>query len=267
MSKVVIITGSSAGIGYDLSKFLINKGHIVYGLSRSETKIENINYIKCDVTDEERVNEVINLIYEKEGKIDILINNAGMGISGSIEATNIKDVKYIYNVNVFAPFILTKAILPIMRKQKYGKIVNVGSVASEFPIPFQSFYSSTKASLKTFSEALRIEVKPYNIGVTTILPGDIKTKFTSNRNKNKDELDTYRNRVEKSIEVMEKDEQNGYDVSYASKVIYKVINKKNMPVSKVIGPKYKVLVFLKRLLPIKLVNNLVGKIYGFIKER
>src|SRR5690625_1762202 len=267
MNEVVIITGSSAGIGYDLSKYLIEKGYIVYGLSRSDTNIKGINHIKCDVTNETLVNEVINNIYKKEGKIDILINNAGMGISGSVEATMLEDVKYIYNVNVFAPFITTKAILPIMRKQKYGKIVNVGSVASEFPIPFQSFYSATKASLKAFGEALYSEVSPYGIKVSTILPGDIKTDFTQNRNKNINEIDVYNKTVLKSLEVMEKDEQNGYDVRYASKKIYKVIKRKNMPLTKVIGPKYSFLLFLKRLLPIKLVTNLVGKIYGFKRTR
>lgn len=265
MGEVVIITGSSAGIGYDLSKYLINKGYTVYGLSRSETKLKGLNHIKCDVTNEKLVNEVINNIYNTEGKIDILINNAGMGISGSIEATKLEDVNYIYNVNVIAPFLTVKAVLPIMRKQKSGKIVNIGSVASEFPIPFQSFYSATKASLKAFTESLHTEVSPYGIKVSTILPGDIKTNFTTNRNKNKDELDVYNKRVLKSLSVMEKDEQNGYDVSYASKVIYKVINKRKMPLTKVIGPKYSFMIFIKRLLPIKFVTNIVGKIYGFKK--
>lgn len=266
MREVVIITGASQGIGYSLSEYLMNKGYKVYGLSRSPFIINGVTHMKCDVTNEVEVNRVINKIYELEGKIDILINNAGMGISGSIEGSKLEDVRKIYEVNVFGTFITTKAILPFMRKQKYGKIFNVGSVASEFPIPFQAFYSSTKSSIKAFSEALNIEVKPYGIKVCTILPGDIKTEFTKNREKNVDEVLVYKERVSKSLDVMEKDEQNGYSVNYASRVIYKIIKKKNPPLNKTIGPKYKVMIFLKRILPNKLVNSIVGFIYGFRKE-
>src|SRR5690554_7600703 len=173
----------------------------------------------------------------------LLINNAGMWISRSIEGSKLEDVRKIYEVNVFGTFNTTKAILPFMRKQKYGKIFNGGSVASEFPIPFQAFYSSTKSSFKAFSEALNIEVKPYGIKVCTILPGDIKTEFTKNREKNVDEVLVYKERVSKSLDVMEKDEQNGYSVNYASRVIYKIIKKKNPPLNKTIGHKYKVMIF------------------------
>lgn len=261
--QVVIITGASQGIGYNLSLYLKHKGYIVYGLSRSKITNKNINYIKCDLEDENNIKSAINEIYNKEKRIDILINNAGIGISGSIEASSIDDVKKIFNVNVFGPFLMTKYILPIMRKQRFGKIVNIGSVASEFSIPFQSFYSSTKSSLRDFTLALKNEVSIYGIGVSLILPGDIKTNFTKNRKRNDNELNIYKNRVKQSIEVMEKDEENGYSVNYATKKIYKVIKRKNMPLFKTIGNKYKFLIFLKRLLPINLVNNLVGKIYGF----
>jgi len=267
MKQVVIITGVSSGIGYDLATFLTEKEYIVYGISRSTVNIPSVTHLPGDVTDEEKMQAVIKEIFEKEGKIDILVNNAGMGISGSIEGTNTKDVKNIFNVNFIETFITIKAILPYLRQQNYGKIINVGSVASEFAIPFQAFYSSSKAALKTFGEALHNEVSPYNIKVCTILPGDIKTNFTKNREKNIDEIDAYKTRVLKSIAVMEKDEQKGMTVRYASKQIYKVIKKKRIPLQKTIGNEYKLLLFIKRLLPIKLVNNLIGKIYGFKKEK
>lgn len=267
MKQVVIITGVSSGIGYDLATFLTEKEYIVYGISRSTVNIPGVTHLPGDVTDEEKMQAVIKEIFEKEGKIDILVNNAGMGISGSIEGTNTKDVKNIFNVNFIGAFITIKAILPYLRQQNYGKIINVGSVASEFAIPFQAFYSSSKAALKTFGEALHNEVSPYNIKVCTILPGDIKTNFTKNREKNIDEIDAYKTRVLKSIAVMEKDEQKGMTVRYASKQIYKVIKKKRIPLQKTIGNEYKLLLFIKRLLPIKLVNNLIGKIYGFKKEK
>ena len=264
--KVVLLTGASSGIGYDLSKFLNDKGYKVYGLSRSSFDLEGITHIKADITNQLDITNAVNKVIEIEGKIDILINNAGMGISGSIEGTHIEELKKMFDVNFFGTFSVIKTVLPFMRSAGYGKILNVGSVASEFSIPFQTFYSATKSALKTFGEGLANEVSPYGINVCTILPGDIKTNFTKNRVKNQEEIETYKIRVDKSITLMEKDEQNGMTTSYASKVIYKVLKKKRMPIIKTIGKKYKLLVFLKRLLPTKLVNKLVGSIYGFKKD-
>lgn len=265
--KIVVITGASFGIGNDLAKHLNDKQMKVYGLSRSGFDLPNVTSIKCDITNEEQVNETIDKIISIEGKIDYLINNAGMGISGSIESTELADVKMMFDVNFNGTFLTTKAVLPFMREQKYGKILNVGSVASEFAIPFQSFYSSSKAAIKVFGEALHNEVSPYGIKVCTILPGDVKTNFTSSRRKNKNELKVYEKRVEKSISAMEKDEQNGMTTQYVSKKIYKVLKKKKMPIVKTIGKEYQILVFLKRFLPTKLVNKIIGKMYAFKKER
>lgn len=264
--KVVLITGASSGIGYDLSKYLNSKGFKVYGLSRSSFAIPGVVHLKADITKELEVNNAIKQIIASEGKIDILINNAGMGISGSVEATDLNLLKRMFDVNFFGSFTLVKAVLPYMREAKSGKIINIGSVAGEFSIPFQTFYSATKSALKTFSEGLANEVDPYGIQVSTILPGDIKTKFTQNRIKNNNELKIYQKRVSKSVSLMEKDEQNGMSTTYASKIIYRVIKKRKIPLVKTIGTKYKILIFLKRLLPTKLVNNLVGILYGFKKN-
>jgi len=190
-----------------------------------------------------------------------------MGISGSVEATSLDDFDLIFNVNLKGTFITTKAILPYMREKKSGRIINVGSVAGEFTIPFQTFYSSSKAAIKAFSNGLANEVFPFNIQVTTILPGDVKTNFTKNRRKNKNELEIYQKRFEKSIQVMEKDEKSGMTTKYVSKVIYKAMLKKKAPLVKTIGVKYKIFVFLKRFFSEKLTNKVVGKIYGFKKEK
>ncbi|VEU80203.1 SDR family NAD(P)-dependent oxidoreductase [Haploplasma axanthum] len=265
--KVAIVTGSSSGIGYALCNLLSKKGIKVYGISRTISENENVINISGDVTKADDIKKIFASIYEKEGRIDYLINNAGMGISGSVEATSLEDFESIFNVNLKGTFITSKEILPYMRKNNSGKIVNIGSVASEFSIPFQTFYSSSKAAIKAFSEALNNEVSPYGISVCTILPGDVKTNFTKSRKTNENELEAYEKRVSKSIGLMAKDEQNGMDVQYVSKVIYKTINKKRMPIQKTIGFKYKVFIFLKRFLPTKVVNKLVGAIYAFKKER
>jgi len=261
--KVVLLTGASQGIGYELAKFLNDKGYKVYGVSRSSFELEGVTHLKGDVTNEDEMRKLVSNLIKETGKIDILINNAGMGISGSVEGTKLNELKMMFDVNLFGAFNMVKQVLPFMREKEYGKIINIGSVASEFSIPFQTFYSASKSALKTFSEGLLNEVSPYGIGVSTILPGDIKTNFTKNRRKNIDEIKTYENRVEKSVSQMEKDEQNGLSVHYASKVIYKVIKRKRMPLVKTIGVQYKFLIFLKRFLPEKLVNKIVGMMYGF----
>ena len=264
--EVAIITGASSGIGKGLAELLASKNIKVYGISRSKIQSEKIINISADITNEKVIENVIKDIFDKEKRIDYLINNAGMGISGSIEATNLEDLKQIIDVNFVGLFIMTKYVLKYMRKQKKGRIINIGSVASEFSIPFQSFYSSTKAAVKSFSQSLQNEVSCYGINVTTILPGDVATSFTKNRKKNENELNVYKSRVNKSIDLMAKDEQNGMSISYVSNQIYKIMKKKKMPIQKTIGFKYKIFMFIKRFLPNNFVNYLVGKIYAFKKE-
>ncbi|MDY0277429.1 MAG: SDR family NAD(P)-dependent oxidoreductase, partial [Acholeplasma sp.] len=256
-----------SGIGHALATLLDKNGYQVFGISYPAfSEDSNIVHYEGDIRDEKRINEVVGEIYKKAGQIDILVNNAGMGISGSIEGTKLDAAKMMFDINFMGTFIVTKAVLPYMRERKSGKIVNLSSVASEFSIPFQAFYSSSKAAIKTFTEALNNEVSPYGIRACAILPGDIKSNFTKNRVKNIKEDAVYLNRVKKSVNLMEKDEQNGMTVEYASKVIFKVLKKKKMPIQKIIGKKYKVFVFVKRFIGSKTINKLVGKIYGFKKD-
>lgn len=261
--KVVVITGISSGIGLVVGKGLRDKGFKVYGLSRTKINEENIISLEADITKQEEALKQINYIIEKENKIDILINNAGMGISGSIEDTEVDDIKTIFDVNFLGMFNTTKAVIPYMRAQNYGKIINISSVAAVLSIPFQAFYSSTKAAVNAFSEALKNEISPFNIGVSVILPGDIKSGFTKNRRKNKTNNKAYKDRVEKSISLMEKDEQNGMDPKIMTKTILKLIKRKRMPLYVTVGFKYKIFVILQKILPKRLVNHIVGGIYGF----
>jgi len=264
--KVIVVTGASSGIGLSIAKYLCQKGHKVYGISRTKVHEKNIKSIQADVTKIEELKRAYQDIFEIEGKIDCLINNAGMGISGSIEDTSIEDATYLTDVNFMGVFNSTKAMLPFLRASKGGKIINMSSVASRLSIPFQAFYSASKAAINSFSEALNIEVAPYGIEVCCVMPGDIKTGFTKNRRKNDIDTDVYKKRVERSVAVMEDDERNGMDPEYAAKIIHKLVIKKHIPLYKTIGVKYKVFVILHKLLPAKLANHIVGMIYGFKKD-
>lgn len=261
--KVIVITGASSGIGLATAEWLVKKGHIVYGLARSKVVAKGVFAIQADVTDFQQLEASYKSIYETEGSIDVLINNAGMGIAGSVEETSIEDATYLYEVNVMGVFHSVKAALPYMHTTKRPKIINLGSVAGRFAIPFQAFYSSSKAAVEALSDALDIELKPYGFQVCTVLPGDIKTSFTQNRRKNKDESNRYRKRVIKSLKVMETDEQNGIDVGDAGKVVGRLALRRWMPLHKVIGFKYKVFLWLKKFLPTRLARKIVSLLYGF----
>ena len=264
---VIIITGASSGIGLSIAQHMCRNGHRVYGISRTKLHEKNVRSIKADVTKYEELKEAYQEIYDIEGRIDVLINNAGMGISGSIEDTPPIDALYLMNVNFMGVYHSTKAVLPFMRQSGGGKIFNMSSVAAKLSIPFQSFYSSSKAAINTFSEALANEVAPFNIKVCTLLPGDIKTGFTKNRQKNAETSECYKNRVEKSVAVMEKDERNGMDPEKTAFIIARLMKKKNMPLYKTIGFKYKIFVLLHKFLPSKFANYVVGQIYAFKKEK
>lgn len=261
--QVVVITGATSGIGKITANFLQQKNYVVYSLSRRLLEDKNINYISCDVTDRQQVKKAISQVLEKENTIDILINNAGFGISGSIENQNIDEIKNIFNVNFLGAVNITQEVLPIMRKQGFGRIINTSSVASIFPIPFQSFYCATKASLDIWAKTLRLEVKNFNIQVCNILVGDTKTGFTSVRQKSlADKGTVYEDIVKNSVEKMEKDEQKGKDPITVAKTIYLLINKKKMPATKTVGVGYKCLVFLEKVLPQSFMLWVVSKLYS-----
>lgn len=258
MKKVIVITGASSGIGQVCANYLCDKGYVVYGLNRSLVVSDKIKYIKCDVTDETQVKDAFASIKED---IYAVINNAGMGISGAIEYASNEDINRIIDVNIKGVINVCKHAIPRLRETK-GKIINIGSVAGELTIPFQTFYSMSKVAVSTFTEGLRMELRPFGIKATTVLPGDTKSAFSSNRKKTEVVDEVYGDRIKRSIERMEKDEQGGKNPVSVAKVIYKVLKKKNPPVKVTVGFLYKLFVFLKRILPSKFVNYILYKMYG-----
>ena len=261
MSTVAVITGGSSGIGKSTALSLLNKGCTVYELSRRESEIPGINHISADITDENAVNDAINTVISREGKIDILINNAGFGISGAIEFTTTENAKRLFDVNFFGMVNLNRAVIPHMRNAGGGRILNLSSVAALAPIPFQCYYSATKAAVNTYTMALKNEVKPFGISVCAVMPGDIKTGFTKAREKVIEGDDIYGGKIAKSVSVMEKDEENGMVPEKAAEFISKIALKKKVKPIYTIGFFYKCAVVLMKLLPFGLVNRIVGVMY------
>lgn len=253
--KVAVITGATSGIGLAAANKFIKEGYKVYGVARKPYDGEFYCY-SADVTDFEAVRKVFADIYAREGKIDVLVNNAGSGVAGATEDLSPEKVKAEIEVNLTATAVLCGMVIPYM-KERGGKIINVSSVGGLVPLPYQAVYSASKAGVECFSRALANEVKGYKIKITAVLPGDTKTGFTEAR-----VTEGQNERALKSVKKMARDEQHGAPPEKVAKIIYKCAKKKRPPLRVSVGLISKSEVFLARVLPSKLVNYIVGKLYG-----
>lgn len=261
-NTIVVVTGGNSGIGKYTAEAFYRKGCVVYDLSRREIKNEGINHISTDITNEEQVNSAVNTIINNHNKIDILINCAGFGISGAVEFTDTAEAKKQFDVNFFGTVNVTKAVLPYMRKAGSGRIVNISSVAAVAHIPFQTYYSASKAAIESYTNALANEVRAFGISVTSIQPGDIATPFTQAREKSFVGDDAYNGRISRSVAGMEKDEEKGMSPEAAGNYIVKIALKKNVKPVYAIGTSYKILSVLCKVFPSSVRNRIVGMLYA-----
>ena len=266
MKKVVFITGISSGFGKSTAEYLAQKGHVVYGTSRKEIETDNrINVLKADVTDVNSVKTAVETVLQKEGRIDILINNAGMGISGPVETALSDDIRLQMRTNFMGAVNVIQAVLPAMRKQKSGTIINISSIGGLMGLPFQGFYSASKFAIEGISEALRMELKPFNIKVVVIRPGDFFTSFTSNRkaDENISGNNPYEPQFRKSLSIIETDEKGGMKPEFFARKLARIIEKKNPNSTYIISTaEQKLAVVLKRILPDALFAGILGSHYG-----
>lgn len=263
MSTVVIVTGGSGGIGRETALALRGRGCTVYEFSRHGADTPGVTHIACDVSDEARFRAAVETVKEREGRVDVLVNNAGFGISGAAEFTDNARAKKLLDVNLFGMVNGCRAVIPIMRGQGGGRIVNLSSVAAPCAIPFQAWYSVSKSAVLTYSAALANELRPFGIGVTAILPGDIRTGFTAAREKNPDGDEVYGGRIARSVATMERDEQHGMDPAAAGRFIADIALKPgSVKPEYAVGAKYKFFVILARLLPCRLKNWIIGLMYA-----
>lgn len=183
MSKVVLITGGSSGIGKSIGEFLHKKGFVVYGTSRNPEKVLNSIFplLTLDVRKPESIRLAVAKIIEVSGRLDVVINNAGVGITGPLEEIPAEEIKNNFETNFFGPIEVMKATLPQMRKQNSGLIINITSIAGYMGLPYRSVYSASKGALELITEALRMEVKQFGIEITNVAPGDFATNIASGR--------------------------------------------------------------------------------------
>ena len=261
-NTVAIVTGGSSGIGRSTAAALARSGCVVYELSRRDIPLKEVKHLYADVTEEPSVIAAIDQIVREQGRLDIVVNCAGFGISGAVEFTELSDAKRQFDVNFFGMVNVNKAVLPHMRSNGGGRIVNISSVAAVAHIPFQTYYSASKAAIESYTCALANEVRPYGITVTCVQPGDIHTGFTQARNKSVAGDDVYGGRISKSVAGMEKDEQNGMSPETAGSYIAKIARKKVVKPIYTLGLGYKCLSVLCKLLPCGLRNWIVGLLYA-----
>lgn len=260
--KIAVLTGGTSGIGMQTALALKSAGYTVYELSRRAQGIEELNHLVADVTDEAAVKKAVDEIVVREGKIDVLVNNAGFGISGAVEFTKTEDAKRLFDTNFFGMVNMNRAVVPVMREAGQGRIVNISSVAGQIPIPFQTYYSAAKAATNSYTMALANELRPYGVTVCAVQPGDIKTGFTKAREKTVDGDDVYGGRIGRSVSRMEHDEQTGMNPAVAGKFIANVAMKKKVSPIYTIGASYSFLTFLTRLMSWKTMNKIIGAIYA-----
>lgn len=259
--RVVAISGASRGIGRETAKLFAGKGWKVYNLSRGPSGEPGIVDLSCDVTDESSVAKAMAQIHAETSSLDLLINNAGFGISGAVEFTPLEDAKGQFDVNFFGTVNCIKAALPMLKESK-GRIICISSAAAVFAIPFQSFYSATKASINILVNSLANELKPFGVSVCALQLGDVKTDFTEARVKSHAGEDEYGGAISRSVAVMERDEQNGMAPEVIAEAVYRTALRRKVAPVYTVGFKYKVLVILNKLLPNRFVNYLIGKIYS-----
>ena len=180
--KVIILTGASSGIGFQTAEKLARQGHVVYGAARRVEKMEplkafGIRPLQMDVTSEESIGAAVDAVIRAEGRVDVLVNNAGYGSYGAVEDVSMDEAHRQFDVNLFGVAMLTKKVLPCMRRQRSGTIVNISSMGGRFTFFLGAWYHATKYALEAFSDALRMETRAFGINVVIIEPGGIKTPW------------------------------------------------------------------------------------------
>ncbi len=260
----VLVTGASSGIGKAAAELFARCGYEVYGVSRSVIR-ENRRYKKggilrflpMDVTDERSVKETV----KKIGPVDVVILAAGFGVAGTCEEIPIELAKRQMEVNYFGVMRVVSAVLPPMRERMYGRIIIIGSLGGRVAIPMQSHYSSSKYALEAYSDALRLELSPYDIDVTIIEPGDVKSGFSDSREVYIPEGSPYSDMARHAIGVMDHDERSGGSPESIAKTILRVARSDKPRARVVTGIRYKFLSFLLKILPDRCREMLVKKIY------
>lgn len=265
--KVYLVTGASSGIGRDVARTLAEKGAIVYGGARRLTEggkmgSGELRGVQLDVTDDASVQAAVDAILREAGHIDGLVNCAGSGIAGALEDCSSAETLRQLDVNTVGPLRTARAVLPGMRKQGSGVIINIGSIGGDFALPYQGLYSMSKAALRKETECLRLETRQFGIQAAVIEPGDLKTGFTAARvMSSATKGSVYEAACIRAVDQMAHDEQTGGDPHCVTEMVLYLLSRKNMPACKAVGGIYRIFPFLNRILPYSVVEAVLRLMY------
>ncbi|MCT4631901.1 MAG: oxidoreductase [Firmicutes bacterium] len=265
--KVVLVTGASSGIGFETCKQLISRGFVVYGAARRLERMKVIEkmgarILYLDVTNDKSIVDCINKIIDEEGRIDVLINNAGYGIFGSLEDVSLEEARRQMEVNVFGLARITQIIIPNMRKLKSGRIINITSIGGKITTPFGGWYQASKYALESLSDSMRMDLKSFGIDVAIIEPGGVKTEWSDIM------LDNFINTTSEIYIDAAKKVANGTRKSYESekmskpsdiaKTVVRAVTDKKVKTRYVCGHQAKMALFMRRILSDKLFDKVVS---------
>ena len=265
MSKVVLITGGSSGIGKSIGTLLSQKGFTVYGTSRNPEKVSNAVFplIALDVRDTVSIQSAVATIIQEAGRLDVVINNAGVGITGPLEEIPIEEIKNNFETNFFGPIEVMKAALPQMRDQQSGLIINITSIAGYMGLPYRSVYSASKGALELLTEALRMEVKSFGIQITNVAPGDFATNIAAGRfHAPVVQGSAYEKVYAGVLKTMDAHVDSGSNPNEMAEAIYQIIQNPNPKIHYKVGVfMQKFSIVLKRILPDKVYEKMLMNHY------
>ncbi len=265
-SKVVLITGGSSGIGKSIGTYLTLKGYIIYGTSRNPSNFKDFDtftLLQLDVADKKSIIRAVDIIEQKHGRLDVLINNAGAGITGPLEEIPEEEIIKNFTTNYFGPINVTKAVLPLMRKQGGGLVINITSIAGYMGLPYRAVYSASKAALEMTTEAWRIELRTFNINMTNIAPGDFATNIAAGRYHAPVMKESpYEKSYGESLRLMDAHVEEGMNPDEMAKAVYKIIQTNSPKIHYKVGAfMQKFSIVLKRILPDKVYEKLLMNHY------
>jgi len=268
--KVALITGASSGVGKETSLLLLKQGYIVYGVARRTDELEYLkslggHALYIDMSNDESMITCVETIVTNHGRIDILINSAGYAIFGSLEDCSIELAKQQFQVNLFGLARLIQLVTPYMRKQKFGKIINVSGICGEMYQPFNAWYNASKFALEGLSDNLRFEVQPFGIDVILVQPGFINTTFSKkafNHINELPKLSAYKGSYEKMLTYSSKTKNGGSSPYVVAKIILKALCSNTPCARYAVGSMAKPMLFINNVLPDKWIDIVYRKVIG-----
>ena len=265
MNKVVLITGGSSGIGKSIGEFLHHKGFVVYGTSRNPERILNSVFplVALDVRDANSIHAAVAKVIATSGRLDVVINNAGVGITGPLEEIPMQEIKNNFDTNFFGPIAVMQAVLPQMRAQHSGLIINITSIAAYMGLPYRSIYSASKGALELITESLRMEVKSFGVCITNVAPGDFATNIASGRfHAPILKGSAYENPYRKTLKTMDEHVDSGSNPNEMAEAVYQIIQTPEPKIHYKVGVfMQKFSIVLKRILPDKVYEKMLMNHY------